>query len=118
MTARLLRAGRWLRVIAAARRQKCEGTRSLRPASVRARWRFEGEEVFAGPEDRFDPLADGRDMRPCSAFLLAARAREGGVRCGDLGHEAVAGVAAVAEQDLAAAALAAATAVESPCSSC
>jgi hypothetical protein len=62
----------------------------------------EGEEVFAGPEDRFDPLADGREMRPCSAFLLAARALERGVRFGVLGREAVAGVAGVAERDLAA----------------
>ena len=35
---------------------------------------FEGEVVFAGPEARFDPLADGREMRPCSAFVLAVRA--------------------------------------------
>jgi hypothetical protein len=56
---------------------------------------------------RFDPLADGRGMGPCSAFLVAARSRERGVRFGDLGREAVAGVAAVAEQDRAAAALAA-----------
>jgi hypothetical protein len=52
---------------------------------------------------RFDPLADGRGMRPCSAFVLAARAHEPGV----LGREAAAGVADVAEQDLAAVALAA-----------
>jgi hypothetical protein len=48
---------------------------------------FEGEELFAGPEDRFDPLADGREMRPCSAFVLVARADERGVRFGDLGRE-------------------------------
>jgi hypothetical protein len=46
-------------------------------------------------------------MRPCSAFVLVARAHERDVRFGDLGREAVAGVAAVAEQDLAAVALAA-----------
>jgi hypothetical protein len=79
----------------------------LRPAWVRAGWRFEGEVVFAGREVRFDPLADGRVMRSCSAFVLVARADECGVRFGDVGREAVAGVAAVAEQDLAAAALAA-----------
>jgi hypothetical protein len=46
-------------------------------------------------------------MGPCSAFLVAARARARGVRFGDLGREAVAGVPAVAERDLAAVALAA-----------
>ena len=66
----------------------------------------EGEEVFAGPEDRFDGLADGREMGPGSAFVLAARGHGRGVPFGDLGREAVAGVAAVAERDLAAAALA------------
>jgi hypothetical protein len=68
---------------------------------------FGGEEVFAGPEGRFGPLADRRELRRCSALLRAARARERGVPCGDRGREAAAGVAAVAEQDLAAVALAA-----------
>ena len=34
---------------------------------------FEGEEVFAGPEDRLDPLADRREMRLGSAFVFATR---------------------------------------------
>jgi hypothetical protein len=31
---------------------------------------FEGEEVFTGPEDRFDPLADRREVRPGAGFVL------------------------------------------------
>src|SRR5689334_25390033 len=63
---------------------------------------LEGEQVFAGPEDRFDPLADRREVRPGSAFFLAAGAHERGLALADGGSETAAGVAAVAEQQLAA----------------
>ena len=33
---------------------------------------FEGEEVFAGVEDRFDPLSDWREVRPVGGFVFAA----------------------------------------------
>jgi hypothetical protein len=33
---------------------------------------FEGEEVFARPEDGLDPLSDRREMRMGSAFVLAS----------------------------------------------
>ena len=36
---------------------------------------FEGEEVFAGPEDRFDPLADRREMRTLPGRLCGVGAR-------------------------------------------
>jgi hypothetical protein len=43
---------------------------------------FEGEDVLCGPDDRFDPLADRREMRPLRRPVLRA-----GVR-GDLACEA------------------------------
>ena len=33
---------------------------------------FEGEDVLAGPEDRLDALADGRQVRTLSGLVLAA----------------------------------------------
>src|SRR4051794_19418114 len=68
---------------------------------------FEGEEVFAGPEDRLDPLADRREMRAAAAFVFASWAHDRGVALGDGGGKGAAGVALVAQQRLAAAALAA-----------
>ena len=44
---------------------------------------FEGEEVFAGPEDRFDPLADRREVRAAAAFVAAAGAQDRGVELVD-----------------------------------
>ena len=32
---------------------------------------LEGEEVLAGPEDRLDALADGRQVRPAAGLVLA-----------------------------------------------
>jgi hypothetical protein len=48
----------------------CEGAGAVAP---------EGEEVLAGPEDRFDPLSDGCDVRALAGFVFAAWACEGGV---------------------------------------
>jgi hypothetical protein len=33
---------------------------------------FEGEDVFAGPEDRFDALADRSEVRSVTRFVSAA----------------------------------------------
>src|ERR1700722_2381189 len=68
---------------------------------------FEGEEVFAGPEDRFDPLADRGEVWAFSRFVFAARPDDGGVEGADAAGEVAAGVALVAEDRLAAVALAA-----------
>src|SRR5512147_314115 len=68
---------------------------------------FEREQVFAGPEDRFDALADRRQVRPVVGFVLAAWAHDRGVALADGGGELAAGVALVAEQRLAAVASAA-----------
>ncbi|MFN8187576.1 MAG: hypothetical protein U0R69_10935 [Gaiellales bacterium] len=40
---------------------------------------FEGEQVFAGPEDRFDPLADRGEVWLLAGFVGAAGADDGGV---------------------------------------
>ena len=60
---------------------------------------FEGEEVFAGPEDRFDPLADRREVRtaPCSSCGGDAGSWR---RAGRPGLKLAAGVALVADHDL------------------
>src|SRR6266536_3608618 len=68
---------------------------------------FEREQVFAGPEDRLDPLADRREMRPVAGLVLAAWAHDRGVALADGGGEVAAGVALVAQQRFSAAALAA-----------
>jgi hypothetical protein len=41
---------------------------------------LEREDVFAGPEDRFDPLADRREVRVIALVLVAAGLR-GDQRC-------------------------------------
>src|SRR5215216_304712 len=48
---------------------------------------FEAEDVFGREEDRFDALADRRELRPASFFVLAARAVDGGVERGEVGFE-------------------------------
>src|SRR5215210_6918521 len=68
---------------------------------------LERKQVFAGPEDRFDALADRREMRAVWGFVLASWSHDRGAACGDGGGEVAAGVALVAQQRLAAAALAA-----------
>src|SRR5918998_3979380 len=39
---------------------------------------FEREQVLAGPEDRFDPLADRRQMRAAAGLVGAARSDDRG----------------------------------------
>src|SRR5579871_3436890 len=63
---------------------------------------FEGEEVFEGPEDRLDSLADRRETRSSARFVFAARTHDRGVQFVDLAGEVAAGVALVAQQRLAA----------------
>ena len=48
---------------------------------------FEGEQVFAGPEDRFDPLADRGEVRSLSGLVFAAGADDRGVEQLDVGGE-------------------------------
>ena len=49
---------------------------------------FEGQDVFAGPEDSLDALADRREVRAVAALVLAARPDHGGVEfaraCGEV----------------------------------
>src|SRR4051794_13403818 len=59
---------------------------------------FEREEVFAGPEDRLDALANGSQMRAVAALVLAARTHDRGVALADGGGERAARVALVGEQ--------------------
>ena len=68
---------------------------------------FECEEVFAGPEDRLDPLLDRRQVRSLAGFVFAPRADDRGVEFADGLGECAAGVALVAEQGFAAGSVAA-----------
>src|SRR5438105_752784 len=68
---------------------------------------FEGEQVFAGPEDRFDPLPDRGKVESVPGFVFAAGADDRGVEVADGAREVAAGVAFVAEQRFAACSLAA-----------
>src|SRR5947199_10305358 len=43
---------------------------------------FEGEQVFAGLEDRFDALPDRCEVEPACGFVFAARADDRGVEFG------------------------------------
>src|ERR1019366_332076 len=65
---------------------------------------FEGEEVFAGPEDALDALADRREVRTSAGLVFAARSDKRRVALADLGREVSSGVALVAQQCFAAAA--------------
>src|SRR5213592_824923 len=68
---------------------------------------FEGEEVFAGLEDRLDPLPDRRQVRSAAGFVFAPRPDDRRVEFGGGAFELAAGVAFVAEHEQVAAALAA-----------
>src|SRR6266496_4663995 len=67
---------------------------------------FEGEQVFAGPEDRFDALADRGEVRSLAGFVAAAGSDDRGLQLAHGVGELAAGVALVAEDRLAAGALA------------
>ena len=63
---------------------------------------FEGEQVFAGPEDRLDPLSNRREVWPGLWLGLSGRPQDGGAEFGDGIGELAAGVALVADDRLAA----------------
>ena len=60
---------------------------------------FEGEQVFAGLEDRLDPLPDRGEVRAVSGFVFAAGTDDRGVEVGGELFELAAGVAFVADHD-------------------
>src|SRR5215212_5165760 len=64
---------------------------------------FEAEQVFAGVEDRFDPLPDWCEVGAAAGFVAAGGAHDGGAERGDGFGELAAGVALVADDRLAAA---------------
>src|SRR5580704_10011931 len=97
----------------------CEGEEALEDAFSEA-WEaagavaFEGEEVFAGPEDGFDPLPDWGEVKAVAGgFVFASRPDDGRVALADGGGEVAAGVALVADDRFAACALAAVEQFES-----
>src|SRR5579875_686661 len=57
------------------------------------------EDVLEGPEDRLDPLADGRELRATPALVLAGRTHDPGIERGHLGLEALAAEALVPDHD-------------------
>ena len=74
---------------------------------------FEGEQVFACPEDRLDPLPDRGEVGSLSGFVFSAGPHDRRVEVADGVGELAAGVALVAEQCFAAVALAAGEQFES-----
>src|SRR5919106_5072940 len=60
---------------------------------------FEGEDVLGGPEDRFDSLADRRQVRTAAGLVLAPRSQDLGVERGEVGLELCAAEVLVADQD-------------------
>ena len=60
---------------------------------------FEGEQVFAGLEDRLDPLPDRREVGPAAAFVFAVWADDRRVEVGRGALELAAGVALVADHE-------------------
>jgi hypothetical protein len=52
---------------------------------------FEGEDVFAGPEDRFDALADWGEVWSLTGFVFAAGTQDGGLALADLFGELTSG---------------------------
>src|SRR5215213_4586091 len=64
---------------------------------------FEAEEFFAGPEDRFDPLADRSELRSGVGLVFAGGAQQRPAELGDRFSEVATGVALVANDELAAA---------------
>src|SRR5665647_1050663 len=65
---------------------------------------LQGEQVLAGPEDRLDALADGRQVRALAGLVGALGAHHGGAEGGHGRRELTPGAALVAEQRLTAAA--------------
>src|SRR5665213_3706950 len=60
---------------------------------------FECEDVFAGLEDRLDPLPDRREVGAAGTFVFAAGPDDRGVEVGGLLFELAAGVAFVADHE-------------------
>jgi hypothetical protein len=63
---------------------------------------FEGEDVFAGPKDRLDALADRGEVNPGPGFVFAGWSDDRGAQFADPGLELASGVALVAEDCLSA----------------
>src|SRR3954447_1737658 len=60
---------------------------------------FEAEDVLGGEEDRFDALADRREVRSAALFVLAARAVNRGVERSEVGFELASAEVLVADDD-------------------
>src|ERR671925_2228012 len=59
---------------------------------------FEGEDVFGGPVDRLDPLADRREVQALAGLVFAAWAMDRDVEGGEVGFELLAAEVLVADQ--------------------
>src|SRR5919108_2880994 len=59
---------------------------------------FEGEDVFGGPVDRLDPLADRREVQALAGLVFAAWAMDRDVEGGEVGFEPLAAEVLVADQ--------------------
>src|SRR3954451_25498166 len=84
--------------MAAASAAKRQARRTRSWCRTRARWR-EAEDVFGGEEDRFDALADRREVRSVPGLVGAARAVDGGVEHVEVGFELASAEVLVAYDD-------------------
>ena len=64
---------------------------------------LQGKRVLGGPEDRLDALADRRQMGTLTGLVCAPRPHDGGAQGGRTCGEGPAGIALVADEQLAAA---------------
>ncbi len=72
--------------------------RSLSPGRVRAPWRSRERDVFAGPENGLDALADGSEMQLLADLVLALGPDVNSPKIHDLRAELLACISLVGQQ--------------------
>src|SRR4051794_12850227 len=100
--ARFGRLSWWLSRMQAARASRRVAMRARGVGAVRAPWRLEAEQVFAGDKDGFDSLPDRGEVDAVVGLVLAGWSDDRGAEFGDGVSELAAGVAFVADDGFAA----------------
>jgi hypothetical protein len=85
--------------IAAVRASRRRPILALSPVIVRAPWRSSESRSLQGLKDRFDALADRRQVRLRAGFVAAAGADDANAEFGGLVGELATGVALVTDRD-------------------
>jgi hypothetical protein len=79
-------------------REEAAGQARSEPVKGACAVAFEGQDVFGGPVDRLDALADRGQVKAAAGLVLAARAMDAGVQGGEVGLEPRAAEVLVADQ--------------------